>query len=200
MLTVAPPPEPDVISDSLAGILGLLHPNAAMGSRLVVLDAARRSTGKFLRRLRHHLHENGLLLGALEKAEPACRAPRKRIAGVHAELRRLSHELSRRLRTDDAAGARGVARALLALYLEHSARERRLVNHVLRKLDLEATCRFADALLERMLNDIGVSGGERSSRQSVVDLHAHYLGLIRRLQGRTQESPTFEVIQENSCR
>jgi hypothetical protein len=200
MLSVAVSSELDAIPDSLAGLLAMLHPNAHMGSPGVVLAAARRSTKRVLRQLRHHLYENNLLLSAIRNAEPDRVASFGRIASVHGELRRLSHGLCRRLRREDAQGARGIARMLLAHFLEHSSRERVVVNQVLSKLDLAATRRFADALLKRMLIDMAGRGGAASDRRSVVDLHAHYIGMIRHLQGRTGDSPFVEVDYEDPCR
>jgi hypothetical protein len=200
MLSVAVSVELDAIPDSLAGLLAMLHPNAHMGSRGVVLAAARRSTKRVLRQLRHHLYENNLLLSAIQSAEPDRVASFGRIECIHGELRRLSHGLCRRLRREDAQGAREIARMLLAHFLEHSSQERVVVNRVLCKLDLAATRRFADALLKRMLVDLAGRGDAASERQSVVDLHAHYVGVIRHLQGRTRDSPSVEVNYEDPCR
>jgi len=200
MFSVTPSTEWDVISDSLAGLLAMLHPKAGMGSRGVVLEAARRLAVKYLRQLRHHLHENGLLWWAMEKAEPACIASSRRIAVVHGEFRRLSHNLCRRIRREDAQGAREVARTLLAFFLEHFSEEKLLVNHILRKLDRVATGRFADALLDRMLSDMAMRKDPLSSRESLVDLHSHYVHLIRHLQGRTEDPQSIEVQYEDPCR
>ncbi|HVR87566.1 MAG TPA: hypothetical protein VMU54_24785 [Planctomycetota bacterium] len=188
MLSLAPVTEWEAPSDTLLGILAMLHPSAGGGSPGVLLEAARRSTGKYLRELRHHFYENTLLFWALRQAEPAGVASFRGILAGHGELRRLSHELCRRLRREDVRGTRALSRILLALFLEHSARERILANHLLRTLDLAATCCFADALLDRMLSDLAQRQEWTSPRQSGVDLHSHYVRLIRRLQGRPMDS------------
>jgi hypothetical protein len=200
MLSVAPSIVPDALADTLAGLVAMLHPNAGMGSRGVLVPVARRTTRKILRELRHHLYESSLLLGALRQAEPACLLVFGRLAGTHQELRRLSHDLCRRLRRNDLRGARDVARAFTALFLEHSSGERTLVVHIFRTLDPAATGRFAEALLARMLGDLERRGEAASLGQSVVDLHSHDLQRIRQLQGRTDFNLTSEVHHENPSR
>ncbi|HEV3029755.1 MAG TPA: hypothetical protein VG457_19405 [Planctomycetota bacterium] len=200
MLSLAPATGLNAPSDTLVGLLAMLHPNARMGSPGVLLEAARHSAGNVLRELRHHLYENSLLFWALREAEPAGVASYRGIVAAHGELRRLSHELCRRLRREDLRGTRTITRILLALFLEHASRERILANHLLRSLDLAATGRFAEALLERMLSDLALGQEWTSKHQSVVDLHSHYIRLIRHVQGRPIDSHSTEVSYEDPCR
>jgi hypothetical protein len=199
MLSLEPSTAPDALTDALADLVAVLHPDAGMGSRSAILEASRGSVRTFLRKFRHHLHENSLFIWALKEAEPACFEPLRPIVGAHEILRRLSHDLCRRLRSEDVRRARSVARSLMALLLDHIENERHLLTQTVRGFDVAATSRLADALFKRMLGDMALRQGEAPSRQSVAELHSLYVRLIRHLQGRSADSRPSEVDHEHSC-
>lgn len=198
MLSLESSCAPDVLTDALADLLAVLHPEAGMGSRSAVLEFARRSLRRFLRRLRHHFHESAILHGALQKAEPACGEALRWTAAVHDQIRRLSHEISARVRSEEIRRARFIARKLMALIFEHLAEERQLLTRILCSLNSAATGRFADALFDRMMDEMAARRSEAPSRQSVADLHALYVRLIRDLQGRPVDPKSSEMEHEHS--
>jgi hypothetical protein len=200
MLSLEVSTSPDALTDALAGLLAILHPDAGMGSPGAVLEAARGALRRYLRKLRHHFHEHSILLWALREAEPATDESFGLIVALHEELRRISHELCQRLRREEVRRARALARSLLAMLLDHLAQERHLLTEALRGLSAGATRRFADALFERMLGELAARQRETPARDYLADLHSLYVRLIHHLQGRPADPRPPEVANERSCR
>lgn len=200
MLTLTEPSAPEALTDALADVASVLHPNAGLGTTGAVLGAARGSVLRFLRRLRQHLQEHALLLAALQEAEPSAFILVGRFAAEHREIRLLSHRLCDEIREGDLSGAHGAARMLMAILLCHVAGEREAFLETIRGLDPSTTSRFADQLFNRMMEDLGSREQARASREAIADLHSLYVRLIRHLQGHGEDSSPAEVEHEHSCR
>ena len=199
MLPIAEPSSPDVLTDSLAGVAAVLHPNAGLGSSSAVLLSARSALLGFLRRFRHHVHENALLVTALHEARPSAFPPVRRLATEHRELRRLVQDLCDDIDEGQVACAHHRARTLLAVLLGHVAHERVLLLDAVQSLDEASTGRFADRLFSRMLRDMGEHQTSPGAQDSIADLHSLYVRLIRHLQGHPAAPRSSEVGHEHSC-
>jgi len=199
MLPIAEPTSPDVLTDSLAGVAAVLHPGAELGSSSAVLLSARSALLWFLRKFRHHVHENALLVTALHDARPSAFPSVRRLGAEHRELRRLVQELCDEIHEGQVAPAHRRARTLLAVLLGHVAHERVLLLEAVRSLDAASTGRFADTLFSRMLRDLGERQASPGAQDSIADLHSLYLRLIRHLQGHPAAAHSSEVGHEHSC-
>jgi hypothetical protein len=200
MLTLAIPEIPDALADALANVVGVLHPNARLGETRAAIETAAGATDVFLRRLRGHLHENSLLLASLAEAAAGSSSQLEPIEIEHRLLRQLSHDLCDRIRHDDLGGARGVARRFLAILLDHTAHEARVIMNVVRSMDGPATEHFADVLFDRMLRDAARSDRAAPCREAIADLHSLYVRLVRHLQTRRADCGEIEVPHEHSGR
>jgi len=199
MLNGTHPGSADVLAESMAGVVGVLHPEAGLGDPSAALQAAHGAMECFLRDLRHHLREQGLLLRALLEADPPAYFEIRPIQEEHRLLRRLSHDLCRGIRTQDAPAARDVARRFLAILLDHGSHETRVLGAAIGGLDPAAARRFSDRMFDRMVR--GMTGRARAAglTESVADLHSLYVRLIGRLRPEPGLKKNSEADHEHSC-
>jgi hypothetical protein len=198
MLSEIHPGGADVLSESMAGVVGVLHPEASHGDPSCALQAAHGAMECFLRKLRHHLREQELLLWALLQADPPAHFEIRPIREEHRLLKQLSHDLCRRIRSQDAPGARDVARRFLAILLDHGSHEARVLGTAFKGLDSAASQRFSDRMFDRMVRGLGRSSRAAPLGDSVADLHSLYVRLIERLRPEPGQKKKKGVDHEHS--
>jgi hypothetical protein len=181
VLTLSSTWTPDVLTESLAGVVDALQEGPGLMSGAVVLETARGATGHVLRRLRDHLQEERLLTWALSEVHPGCLPRILDIAHEHRLLKKMSHDLCQRIRRSNVEGAREVAHRFLAILIDHIAHEKRVLTEVVRSLNPEATRQFADALFEGMIRGARKESGAARADSSAADLNSLDVRLIQHL-------------------
>jgi hypothetical protein len=200
MLPVARSSSWESVLGALAGLAAALRPHGGTAPSDAALGVARSRARDLLRKLRHHLYEETVIVQALEEASPASSEAAAQMTRSHRMLRELAHELCAWLRAKDLAGAWTVSRSFLAYFLDSKSRDQRVLSLAMHAMDSADALRFVDAFFGRMLFDL--AAGERKAPPGgrPDGLQSLYVRLLNHLEVRSSDSQFPKVHHEHPCR
>jgi hypothetical protein len=200
MLPIAHSSSWEAVLGALAALAASLRPDGQTAPPGAALEVARSRARDLLRKLRHHLYEETVIVQALEEASPASSEAAAQMTRSHRMLRQLAHELCARLRAKDMPGAWNVSRSFLAYFLECKSRDQRVLSLAMHAMDPAGALRFVDAFFGRMLFDLAAGERQAPPKGRPDGLQSLYVRLLNHLEVRSSNSQLPMVHHEYPCR